>query len=182
MIYLSDPDSKILYLMSDTIHGHQKVSFRLISETDNSQLENIIRKAMTEFRADPQTTIIGDPALKTMYQNFRGQRSIYYIAEVEGEMAGGCGIAPLAGGDENTCELQRMFLKKEARGLGLGKKLLELCLIKAKEFGYRLVYLETLSDMHAAISLYKSFGFEKNSDPIGNTGHGGCNVYMILSL
>lgn len=159
-----------------------KINFRIIKESDNRQLEEIIRTVMTEFDANPRTTIIGDPALKSMYQNFRKPGSIYFIAEIDGKMVGGCGIAPLDGGSENTCELQRMFLLKEARGLGIGKRLLELCLESAKKHNFQEMYLETLSDMHTAIGLYQRFGFEKQPGPIGNTGHSGCNVYMLRKI
>jgi putative acetyltransferase len=168
--------------MKETLADNHTIGFRTIIERDNKQIEDIIRKAMTEFNADPHTTIIGDPALKSMYRNFQKPRSVYFIAELDGQVVGGCGVSSLDGGNENTCELQRMFLVREARGMGIGKKLLELCVNKAKEFKFQEIYLETLSDMHIAIRLYKSFGFEKQSAPLGNTGHSGCNIYMIRKI
>jgi putative acetyltransferase len=75
-----------------------------------------------------------------------------------------------------------MFLRKEFRSKGYGKLLLELCIEKARKFNYSAVYLETLSQMQAAINLYTQHGFSILKKPIGNTGHTGCNVQMILEL
>jgi putative acetyltransferase len=161
--------------------GHSIV-IRPIRPDDNKPLAEIVRKAMSEFKADPKTTIIGDPALDTMYENYQIPRSAYFMVETDDALAGGCGIAPLTGGDESVCELQRMFLSKHARGLGIGKKLLELCIESARNFGYKEMYLETLSDMHNAISLYENSGFKRIDGAMGNTGHSGCNVNMLLTL
>jgi putative acetyltransferase len=168
--------------MHEFISGNRRISFRPVAKTDDEQLEKIIRRAMSEFNANPQTTIIGDPALKTMYSNFKKPRSSYHVVEVDGLMAGGCGIAPLDGGDPDTCELQRMFLDKDTRGLGIGKRLLELSIEDARTFNFKRMYLETLSDMHAAIKLYTLNGFEKIEHALGDTGHAGCNVYMVKEL
>ncbi|GAM72033.1 histone acetyltransferase HPA2 [Vibrio sp. JCM 19236] len=49
-----------------------------------------------------------------------------------------------------------MFLLKESRGLGLGKKLSEMCLEFAKEQGFTQCYLDTLSNMTSAVRLYEN--------------------------
>lgn len=162
-------------------HGH-RILIRPIRPEDSQILAKIIREAMAEFNADPHTTIIGDPALDTMYDNYQDARSAYFIAEADDRIVGGCGVAPLKGGDEKICELQRMFLSKDLRGLGIGRNLLEICLNSARGFKYTHMYLETLSDMLKAIDLYTNFGFAKISGPLGNTGHTGCNVNMIRPI
>ena len=75
-----------------------------------------------------------------------------------------------------------MFLLPESRGKGFGKKLIELCISQAKKYGYDKIYLETLSQMKKAISLYERMGFKKIEVPLGNTGHTGCNIWMMLDL
>ncbi|HYF03123.1 MAG TPA: GNAT family N-acetyltransferase [Patescibacteria group bacterium] len=159
------------------------MTIRAIQPEDNPKIAEIISSIMTsEFRADPATTILGDPALHTMYENYQVPRAAYYVFEEDGQIAGGCGIKQLEGSDENICELQRMFLKPSARGKGHGKALIGLCIAKAKEFGYDEIYLETLSQMTTAQKLYESAGFKRISAPKGNTGHGGCDVRMLLKL
>jgi putative acetyltransferase len=158
------------------------MTIREIKEQDNTIIATIIRTAMKEFNADPKTTILGDPTLDTMYQNYRSPNSVYYILEENNTVQGGCGIRHLDNSSENICELQRMFLLKTSRGKGYGKILIDLCIKKAREFGYEKIYLETLSEMNRAISVYETAGFRKIEFPLGNTGHGGCNVYMIFEL
>jgi putative acetyltransferase len=153
-----------------------------IRKEHNPVIASIIRKVMGEFDADPQTTILGDPTLDTMYENYQEERSVYFILQDDTKILGGCGIKQLDNSYENICELQRMFLLPEARGKGLGKKLIDLCIQKAKEFQYEKMYLETLSQMKDAISLYEKYNFKRLSKPEGNTGHSGCNLYMTLEL
>lgn len=155
---------------------------REITLQDNPIIAKIIRTVMKEFDADPKTTIIGDPTLDTMFNNYQSSKSIYYIIEDNNTIVGGCGIKHLDNTDENICELQRMFLLSSSRGKGYGKLLIDLCIKKAKEFGYDEIYLETLSQMKIAITLYEKAGFKKLSAPKGNTGHSGCNVQMLLPL
>ena len=155
---------------------------REITKQDNQLIAEIIRSVMKEFDADPKTTIIGDPTLDTMFANYQSPKSIYYIIEENKIVVGGCGIKHLDNTDENICELQRMFLLPSYRGKGYGKLLIDLCIRKAKEFGYDEIYLETLSQMKKAISLYEMTGFQKINAPKGNTGHTGCNVQMLMRL
>ncbi len=160
----------------------QNLSVREIEPSDNQVIETIIRTVSVEFGSDPKTTILGDPCIRNMYGHYNDARSVYFIAASSGTIFGGCGIKQLDGTEENICELQRMFLIPEARGLGVGKKLLEMCIEKAMEFEYDKIYLESLKPMKAAIALYKKLGFREISTPLGNTGHTGCNVFMLLEL
>ena len=162
--------------------SREEVSIRLIRKDDNVALANIVRESMKEFKADPATTIIGDPSLNTMFENYRESRSRYFVVEMNGQLAGGCGIARLPGGEETICELQRMFLAKGARGKGIGKALLGKCIDDAAKMGYELIYLETLEDMLTAIGLYESAGFRRIDQALGNTGHTGCPVRMTKKL
>ena len=155
---------------------------REIRIEDNKIIAGIIRTVMSEFDADPKTTILGDPTLYTMFNNYQIPKAVYYVIEDGGKVVGGCGIKHLDNSNENICELQRMFLLPSARGKNFGKSLIELCLKKAGEFGYYQIYLETLSQMKTAIKLYEKYGFEMTSTPLGNTGHSGCNIYMVLKL
>lgn len=149
---------------------------------DNDEIVSIVKAVMTEFEADPKTTVLGDPRLLTMYDNYGEEGAAYFIAEMNGEIAGGAGIKKLDGGDGSICELQRMFLLPPARGKGIGKELMIKCIDKARKKGYKTIYLESLSQMHNAVKLYTSFGFERVPRALGDTGHGGCNVFMVLDI
>ncbi len=154
------------------------IEYRKILPSDNKIIKDIIEKIMSEFKVDSGTTILGDPTVNTMYENFQKERAVYYIAEEAGKILGGAGVNQLDGTTENICELQRMFLINEARGKGIGKKLMELSLEAAKNFKYEKIYLETLDDMVEARRLYLKSGFLFIDKPLGNTGHCGCNTWM----
>jgi ribosomal protein S18 acetylase RimI-like enzyme len=60
----------------------------------------------------------------------------------------------------NICELKRLYITPESRGLGAGRKLLEQTINRAKELGYKEMLLDTLPSMVAARAMYKRFAFE----------------------
>ena len=103
------------------------------------------------------------------------------VALLDDKVVGGCGVAPF-GQDEQTCELKKLFLLKESRGLGLGKTLSLACLEFAKQQGFERCYLDTLSNMSAAVRLYESLEFEHLTEPLEGTLHNGCDVWMLKSL
>ncbi len=59
---------------------------------------------------------------------------------------------------------------------------MQRCLDGARSDGFRWCYLETLGNMHAARRLYRQFGFREIDAPLGATGHGGCDRWMVLAL
>jgi putative acetyltransferase len=75
-----------------------------------------------------------------------------------------------------------MYLKPEVRNIGLGKKLMNDCLLLAKVFGYKNVYLESMPELKKAISAYEKLGFTYLDGPLGETGHFGCDLWMIKTL
>jgi ribosomal protein S18 acetylase RimI-like enzyme len=60
-----------------------------------------------------------------------------------------------------TCELKRLFLAPETRGLGLSKPLMEVALSHAEKLGYEEMLLDTLRSMKTARRLYEGYGFEE---------------------
>ncbi|HYK54929.1 MAG TPA: GNAT family N-acetyltransferase, partial [Flavisolibacter sp.] len=83
---------------------------------------------------------------------------------------------------DDTCELVKMYLLKKVRGLGLGKLLIQKALDFATQAAYKNVYLETMPELKQALKAYEKFGFEYIDHPMGNTGHFGCDLWMLKSI
>ncbi len=155
---------------------------REIQQQDNIQVAKVVRTVLEEFNVPKVGTAYADPELDLMYEAYQKPRSAYFVVENEGKIIGVAGISPLANGKEDVCELQKMYFLPETRGLGLGGKMMETCLAKAKEFGFKQCYLETMPYMEAAQKLYKKSGFEYLDEPMGCTGHSACPVWMIKNI
>lgn len=158
------------------------VKIRTIQPADNQPLAVIIRNALAEFGANKPGTVYYDASTDALYELFRQQGSIYYVAEENGVLIGGAGIYPSPGLPAGTCELVKMYLSPAARGKGIGKLLIEKALAFAKETGYRNVYIETMPELRKAMSVYEKFGFKYLDGPLGNTGHFGCEIWMLKEL
>ena len=151
---------------------------RPIEPRDDAAVAAIIRAVMTRFGASGPGFAIHDPEVAAMSAAYARPRAAYFVVEKDGAVVGGGGVAPRDGGDADTCELRKMYFLPEARGLGLGRAVLERCLDSARAFGYRRCYLETLTGMDAAQALYAKMGFERVSGPRGCTGHTGCDRFF----
>ena len=155
---------------------------REIIESDNKELENILRSVMIEFKVPKRGTALCDPELNKMSDAYNRSKSIYFIIERRGKIFGGAGIAPLKNSEENICELQKMYFLGDARGIGLGKKMIKKCIDIARRYKYDKCYIETMYNMKSAQKLYLSEGFIYIDKPLGNTGHSSCPVWMIKNL
>jgi len=72
-----------------------------------------------------------------------------------------CGCAALRRIDERTCEMKRLYVRPESRGLRVGRELVRRIIEAAEVRGYDTMRLDTLPSMKSAVSLYRSFGFQE---------------------
>ena len=159
------------------------ISIRTIIEKDNGDLANLIRATLKEFGANHPGTVYYDSSTDHLFELFNStKRSVYFVAECEGKILGGGGIFPSAGLPGDTCELVKMYLLPEARGFGLGSRLINQCIDFAKQQGFRNIYLESMPELKQALKTYEKFGFEYIKAPMGNTGHFGCDLWMLKKL
>ena len=160
-----------------------EISFRTIEKRDNDPLARLIRTTLKEFEADKPGTVYYDPATDHLFNLFQQTPgSVYYVAELNNQMVGGGGIFPSAGLPGDTCELVKMYLMPCVRGIGLGKILIQKCVDFAKDTGYKNIYLETMPELKQALKTYEKFGFNYIDHSMGNTGHFGCDLWMVKKI
>jgi putative acetyltransferase len=130
--------------------------FRSASCEDSAAVRAIVEAVLGEYglEFDADST---DADLLDIPTNFEARGGAFQIVESQFGKTVGCG--GLFRLDTDTVELRKMYLLPEARGLGLGKKLLTQLLAEARRLGYKRVILETNSVLREAIALYQSFGF-----------------------
>jgi ribosomal protein S18 acetylase RimI-like enzyme len=105
------------------------------------------------------------------YQDFEGEMAampgkyappggeLLLARSVAGAAIGCVGLRPIE--PDGTCEMKRLYVTPQGRGLGLGERLVSDVIEVAKKIGYREMRLDTLPTMNVAISLYRKFGFEE---------------------
>jgi ribosomal protein S18 acetylase RimI-like enzyme len=75
----------------------------------------------------------------------------------DGRAIGCVALRPMS--DSRCCEMKRLFVAREGRGLGLGRALAEAILAEGARLGYAELRLDTLPSMQDAIGLYRKLGF-----------------------
>lgn len=85
-----------------------------------------------------------------------------WLARIDGAVVGCVGLRPYADG---KCEMKRLYLRPQARGLGLGRRLADLCAAAARDIGYPVMRLDTVPKLETAIALYRDMGFVEVSEP-----------------
>ena len=99
------------------------------------------------------------------------------IAELDGEPVGCVALLPMADGG---FEVAKMTVSEVARGTGLGRRLMEACIARARALEAPRLYLETNSTLAPALALYRSAGFvDLPSQP---TPYSRVDVWMELKL
>ncbi|MFL5788407.1 MAG: GNAT family N-acetyltransferase, partial [Flavisolibacter sp.] len=135
------------------------------------------------FGADKPGTVYYDPTTDALFELFTcTPHSVYYVAEFNGMIVGGAGIFPSPGLPNDTCELVKMYLLSEFRGIGLGKKMINQAISFAKAEGFKNIYIETMNELKNALAAYQKLGFEYIPCSLGNTGHFGCDLFMIMKI
>jgi putative acetyltransferase len=158
------------------------ITIREILPTDNQEIATIIRSCLAEFGANKPGTVYFDPTTDQLFELFREPGSIYFIAAEENRLLGGGGIFPSKGLPEGTCELVKLYLLPDVRGIGLGAALMKRCISAARTLGYKSIYIESMPELNKAVNMYEKFGFNQLDGPLGNTGHFGCDIWMLKSL
>jgi ribosomal protein S18 acetylase RimI-like enzyme len=86
------------------------------------------------------------------------------LAEFEGQLAGCVALHKLTlqEGEDEICEMKRLYLRPQFRGKGLGRALTERIIAEARQIGYRRMRLDTVEPvMKGAVAMYRKIGFKE---------------------
>jgi len=158
------------------------IIFRHLEKKDNNEIAELIRSVFREFGIARPGTVYFDPTTDDLYTLFQIPRSIYWLAEDNGKIIGGCGIYPTQNLPEGCGEVVKFYLNASYRKQGIGRQLLEMSIESAKDLGYKQLYLESLPELGKAISLYQKEGFRFIDHKMGDEGHFGCTIWMMKDL
>jgi len=158
------------------------IILRQIQEKDNVPLAELIRSVFREFSIDKPGTVYDDPTTDALFELFQTEKSVYWVAEENGKLLGGCGIYPTNGLPERCVELVKFYIAPDSRGEGVGQLLLQLNINTAKGFNYSQLYLESFPELARAVGMYSGLGFKQLNQPLGNSGHYACSIWMVKEL
>lgn len=83
-------------------------------------------------------------------------RGCLLLAGAPGAPVGCVGMRPL---DATTCEMKRLYVRPQGRSRGLGRRLCQEVIARARQAGYRSMKLDTVGKLETAIGLYRELGF-----------------------
>lgn len=113
-------------------------------------------------------------------RDFDARREHCWIAERDGERVGSVFIVK---DDRNTAKLRLLLIEPEARGEGLGRRLVEECIDFSRRAGYRKLVLWTHDNLAAARAIYQKHGFRLvKSEPHRQFGVPVVGEYWELEL
>ena len=159
------------------------LNYRKIEPADDKRIAEIIRANLEKFHLNIPGTAYFDKELNHLsaYYNGNPLKRAYFVAlDEDGEVVGGVGIAEFDG-IENCAELQKLYLDDSVKGKGYGKELMKAAEDSARALGYENLYLETHTNLSAALKLYEKTGFKRIEKP-HSTQHGTMNRFYLKKL
>ncbi len=155
---------------------------REMSAKDNPYVAELIRYNLKKHGLDIPGTVYFDKVVDNLYEFYSAsrERGYYVLEDALGNVVGGIGFdtfLPL----ENCAELQKLYLYDSVKGKGLGYKLISFVESKMLEKGYKAVYLETHSNLKAAMHIYEKSGYKKIMRP-KDVVHGAMDSFYYKKL
>jgi len=156
--------------------------YRIIEPKDNLILANIIRDNLKANKLDIPGTVYFDENLNNLSDFYLAspQRAYFIALDDNDNIIGGIGLAEL-GFMDDTAELQKLYLTDAVKGQGLSYELIELVEETALNKGYKRIYLETHTNLKAAIHLYEKCGYKLIEKP-KEVVHSSMNRFYLKEL
>lgn len=118
-----------------------------------------------------------DEELANLPGDYAPPKGCLLLAEYKGQTAGCIGLRKLS---DDICEMKRLYVRPQFRGLKIGRKLAEAVIAEARRIGYSRIRGDTIPSMQVAQALYASLGFKEIDHYRYNPIEGA--VFIELSL
>jgi putative acetyltransferase len=135
------------------------VEVREVVGTDVPAVVDLVTRVLAEFGLTFGIGATTDDHLHHLPGSYTKGGGMFWVAHIDGVLAGTCGVYPI---DAETYEVRKMYLWPTTRGLGLGKRLLELSVEWTKARGGKRLVLDTVEQMTSAIRFYEANGFVRD--------------------
>jgi len=136
---------------------------RLVHVSDVTPVLALITTVLAEFGLEFGKGSTTDDELRELPGSYSSRGGAFWVALRDGELLGTCGVYPLG---PNTFELRKMYLLPAARGLGLGKRLLDDAVAWVRAQGGTRIVLDTIEEMTRAIAFYEAHGFVRDDGQV----------------
>lgn len=140
------------------------MDFVPIEPHQDAAMAAIVRAALKAHGLDIPGTAYFDEALDHLSVYYDRPGRAYYVLLEDGAVTGGVGLAQFEG-LPGCCELQKLYLSPAAQGRGLGYRMIRFIEDRARALGYRQIYLETHTNLQAAIHEYERSGYRQIPRP-----------------
>ena len=169
------------------------MQIRQIKAKDDEFIFNLIRSCLEDAELNIPGTAYFDESIKKMSEFYLNKigRNYFVITDQDDNALGGCGFAEFGtydkslsqkGNDIKVCELQKLYISKQARGKGYAYQLVELVESEAKKSGYHKIYLETHHNLPVAKQLYEKLNYTLLQKALSGSEHSTMDYFFIKDL
>lgn len=122
-----------------------------------------------DYRWDATYEVVAARILAEMMEAFDPARDATWIAERDNETIGSVFLQHASA---EIAKLRLLYVEPAARGLGIGRRLVDECIAAARERGYRTLTLWTMNVLIPARRIYAAAGFScVKTEPVRAFGH-----------
>lgn len=139
------------------------IDVRAVTKTDVPEVLVLVAEVLAEFGLEFGKGSVTDEELHHLPGSYDERGGAFWIARRGDELLGTCGVFPVKPG---VYELRKMYLRKDARGLRIGKRMLDVAIEWARGRGATHMVLDTVHEMKRAIEFYEANGFVRDDAQI----------------
>ena len=139
------------------------LELRPVRATDVPAVLALVTDVLAEFGLEFGKGSPTDDTLRDLPGSYDDGGGAFWVATDGARLLGTCGVYPVAPG---AIELRKMYLSPAARGLGLGRQLLDLAITWSRARGADRLVLDTVEEMTRAIAFYEAHGFVRDDTQV----------------